>query len=582
MQNNLYSLIAINAKYIHSNLAVRYIKKYCQNKKICINILEFSINDSMDKILKNIYSEGGNVLAFSCYIWNIEMILKITKSLKKIRPDLIIILGGPEVSYDPIETMSKNPFIDYIIFGEGEVAFYKLIEYMETKNTGIESIYSLVYRNGHQIIKNKKQKPISDLDIIPFPYDDIKNMENKIIYYETSRGCPFQCQYCLSSLEEDVRYFSLDRVYKDLDFFIDNNVKLVKLVDRTFNCHKERCLNIMDYIIEKEGNTNFHFEISAKLIDSDFLSLIEKAPKGLFQFEIGIQSTNPLTLSAIKRKEPFIEIKDNISKLQSIGLFHIHLDLIAGLPYEDINSFQKSFNEAYSMQPDMLQLGFLKLLKGSGLRNNAFQYKIKHHSHPPYEVISTECLGYSDILTLKSIEELLENYYNSGKFKNSLSYAVKKHDNNPFQFYLSLYKYYSQKGYADRALKTADLCWILYNYISDTFGMTLIFNELIKYDYFINIGSPMPKCIHRFDHSTIKANVNSFLKNEINIENYIKELKSMDIRQKLKHLSFEVFYVNVTGDLEEKEIIVFSLKNIGEKWEDRILSFDMDAFINLS
>lgn len=582
MQNNKYSLIAVNAKYIHSNLAVRYLKNYCHSKNIFTDILEFSINDNMDKILKSIYLSKSNVLAFSCYIWNIEMISKMTKSLKKIRPDFIIILGGPEVSYDSVEIMTKNPSIDYIIFGEGEITFHKLLESLENNAIGIESIYGLVYRNGYKIIKNEKQNPIKNLDIIPFPYDDIKNLENKIIYYETSRGCPFHCQYCLSSLEEGVRYFSLDRAYKDLDFFIDNKIKQVKLVDRTFNCHKERCLSIMEHIIKKDGNTNFHFEISAKLIDSDFLRLVEKAPKGLFQFEIGLQSTNPITLSAIKRKESFNEIKDSILKLQNFGLCHIHLDLIAGLPHENINSFENSFNQAYSLKPDMLQLGFLKLLKGSGLRLDADKYKIQYHNHAPYEVISTECLSYDEVLTLKSVEELLENYYNSGRFKNSLTYAVEKHNNNAFSFYLSLYKFYNDKGYIDRALKAVDLYSILYDYIFHTFGMTLIFNELLKYDYFINFGSPMPKCIGRFDHSALKTTVNTFLKNDENIESYMPELKSMDIRQKLKHISFEVFYADVTGNLEEKEIIIFSLKSKGEEWEDRILSFDMDDFINLA
>ena len=289
-----------------------------------------------------------------------------------------------------------------------------------------------------------------------------------------------------------------------------------------------------------------------------------------------------MTLSAVKRKEPFDEIKENISKLQNLGLCHIHLDLIAGLPHENINSFENSFNQAYSLKPDMLQLGFLKLLKGSGLRLNADKYKIQYHNHAPYEVISTECLCYSEVLTLKNVEELLENYYNSGRFKNSLPYAVERHNNNAFSFYLSLYEFYNHKGYIDRALKTADLYSILYDYIFHTFGMTLIFNELLKYDYFINFGSPMPKCIQRFDHSTLKTTVNTFLKNDENIEIYMPELKSMDIRQKLKHISFEVFYADVPESLEEKEIIVFLLKSIEEKWEERILIFDMDDFLHLA
>jgi len=574
---NDYTLIAINAKYIHSNLAVQYIKNYCHLKNIDINVLEFNINDNLDRIVNDIFLTKSNVFAFSCYIWNIEIVLKICNSLKKILPDSLIILGGPEVSYESVELMNfHKSYIDYIVYGEGEITFYELLKYLEDKKADIKSIHGLVYKNDKNIYVNKKRKEITDLDSIPFPYNDISNYKNKIIYYETSRGCSFRCQYCLSSIEKGVRYFSLDRVFKNIDYFIENQVKQIKLVDRTFNSDKKRCLSILNYIIDKNGKTNFHFEISPKLIDDEFISAIKKAPEGLFQFEIGIQSTNPMTLKAIKRKEPFKDIKNNIKSILDLKLFHIHLDLIAGLPHEDIYSFEKSFNDAYCLQPDMLQLGFLKLLKGSGLRADTSKYKIEYRDYPPYEVLSTDCLSFEDMLILKNIESMLNTFYNSGKFKKSISYIEKKYFNSPFRLYLSLANYFNEKSYLGKALANIDLYSKFYNYVSDLHGMTLVFNELLKYDYFINYGTPIPPFVKRLENSNIKNLVIAFLKDEENIKTYIPELKSMNIRKKLKNLNFETFYIDVSGNLKEKEIILLKLKNINKEYKDRIISIDAD------
>ncbi|MCK9216855.1 MAG: B12-binding domain-containing radical SAM protein [Firmicutes bacterium] len=576
MKNN-YTLVAVNAKYIHSNLSLQYIRSYCQTKNISLNFLELNINDNIDKIINDIYLTKSNVFAFSCYIWNIEIILKICSSLKKIIPDSIIILGGPEVSYESIELMNCHKlYIDYIIYGEGEITFYELLRYLEDEKTDIKSIQGLIYKNNESISMNKKRKEISDLDSIPFPYKDISNYKNKIIYYETSRGCPFQCQYCLSSIEKSVRYFSLDRVYKDIDYFIENQVKQVKLVDRTFNSDKKRCLSILNYIISKNGKTNFHFEISPKLIDEDFITVIKKAPVNLFQFEIGIQSTNPATLRAVRRKELFKDTKSNIKSVLDLGLFHIHLDLIAGLPCEDIYSFENSFNDAYSLQPDMLQLGFLKLLKGSGLRTNAVKYKIEYRDYPPYEVLSTDCLSFENMLLLKNVESMLNTFYNSGRFIKSIAYIEKKYFNSPFKLYLALADYFNKKGYLRNALKNVDLYSILYNFVSDSYGMTLTFNELLKYDYFVSFGMPIPSFVKRFENSGIKALVNSFLKNEENIKKYLPELQSMDIRKKLKAIHFETFYIDVTGDLKEKEVVLFKLKNTKKECKNKIISIDIN------
>lgn len=576
------SLIALNSKFIHSNLAVRYLSSYLQNKNIKAYILEFSINDSFDSIIKKIYLSNSDVMAFSCYIWNRELVMKLGSSLKKVMPDSIIVLGGPEVSYDVESTMKENPWIDYIIFGEGEETFYEFASRLKSGRESAQNIDGLACNKNGIIHINKLRNPISDLDRLPFPYVSFDGLENKILYYETSRGCPFKCQYCLSSLETGVRYFSLERVYNDINIFIENHVRQVKLVDRTFNCSKERCLKIMDYILSKKDNTNFHFEISAKLIDSDFLDMVKKAPKGIFQFEIGVQSTNDDTLETISRTESFESIRYNITKLIDIGNCHVHLDLIAGLPCEDIKSFEKSFNDVYYLKSNMLQLGFLKLLRGSGLRQAADKYGILYNAHPPYEVLSTKEVSYKDILELKIIEELVEIFHNSARFSKSLSYLIEEHNINPFQFFKALGAYYVDNDGFSRSLKISDHYELLYGFALKIIGRSCLFNELLKFDYFKSIGTNMPACIHRFNSAAIKGQVSSFLKNEKNIASHMPELISMDVKQKLKYIRFEIFDADMLGGLEQGKHILFSIKDPKGGAEERLMSFPLDEFVKIS
>jgi len=578
------SLIAINSKFIHSNLAVRYIMAYLKKHNIDANILEFSINDSFDNIIKHIYLSKSDILGFSCYIWNREIIMKLGPSLKKIMPDSKIVLGGPEISYDIEPTMGENPWIDFIIFGEGEETFFEFANAYLSDDKNYENIDGLAFRQNNKIYVNKPRKPISNLDTIPFPYDEFSYPENKIIYYETSRGCPFRCQYCLSSIEPGVRYFSLDRVFHDIDRLISNNVKQVKLVDRTFNCNRGRAIKIMEYILNKNGNTNFHFEISAKFIDSKFLELIKKAPKGLFQFEIGVQSTNDVTLNAITRNESFNDIKDNIAELVKIGNCHIHLDLIAGLPFEDIKSFANSFNNVFFLRPHMLQLGFLKLLRGSKLRLDAEKYGIIFNQHPPYEVLSTEHLSYDDILLLKEIEELVEIYNNSGRFTQSINYLIENHYNDPFRFFRELCAFYADMNVLNRSIKVIEHYELLYKFVEKNIGVSTTFNELLKYDFFISLGDNMPQCIKRFDNSKIKNWVTQFLKNDVNITKYTPELRNMDIRQKLKYVRFEIFEIDIFNikTVSSKKHVVLYVKNPFNDKDGRILSFDINEFETLA
>ena len=364
-------LIGINAKYIHTNLAIRYLKAYCNKQYQSIALKEFSINDSLDNVLKEVYCKHTHVYAFSCYIWNIDRVLKLCSNLKKLNPDAVVVLGGPEVSFDAETLITMHKYIDYIIRGEGEETFLELLQLLKSDMHNNAEILGLTYRLGNQIVSTPDRPLLQNLDIIPFPYEDIKQLSNKIIYYETSRGCPFNCQYCLSSTLHGVRYFSMDRIKQELKQFIDLGVKQVKLVDRTFNCNKQHSLEIIKYIIKLQSKTNFHFEIGADLLDDEIIAVLATAPKDMFQFEIGVQSTNQIALREISRAMNIDKVKQNVLSLQQARNSHLHLDLIAGLPFEDFNSFGRSFDEVHQLLPDMLQLGFLKLLKGSGIRNRA-------------------------------------------------------------------------------------------------------------------------------------------------------------------------------------------------------------------
>lgn len=364
-------LTTLNAKYIHSSLALAYLRKYCADERWSLNIREFSINERTDEIMAAIYKERPDILCFSCYIWNIKPVLEICRDYKKIAPDTLIIAGGPEVSYDAISLLENHKFLDFVVRGEGEATLKELFHTIYMKQS-LEAVKGVSYRNGDRVLDNPDRELITDLDCIPFPYeDDLDSYKNRIIYYETSRGCPYNCSYCLSSTIKGVRFFSLERVKADLSRLIRRGIKEIKFVDRTFNCHEGRALEIMKFILEQAGQTKFHFEIGAELLSQDFTAFIQKVPAGRFDFEIGVQSTNPESLQAVTRKSDWQKLRQNIERLKAAGNIHIHLDLIAGLPYEDLASFAQSFNDVYKLNPDVIQLGFLKLLKGSDIRNKS-------------------------------------------------------------------------------------------------------------------------------------------------------------------------------------------------------------------
>lgn len=441
-------LAACNAKYIHSNLAVYDLRAYASAYQEHILLREYTINQTKDEILKDIYLTGADVVCFSCYIWNISFVKDLLCDLHKILPETKFWAGGPEVSFDAEAFLRKTPQMTGVMIGEGEKTFLELVHYYVDGEGSLTEIPGIVYHDGEEIYNNGWRE-LTDLSEIPFVYEQLKDFENKIIYYESSRGCPFSCSYCLSSIDKKLRFRDLELVRRELQFFLDHRVPQVKFVDRTFNCRHEHAMEIWRYILEHDnGVTNFHFEISADLLRDEEIQLMSKMRLGLIQLEIGVQSTNTDTIHAIHRHMDLVKLERSVAKIHSFGNIHQHLDLIAGLPYEDYNTFHRSFNDVYEMKPDQLQLGFLKVLKGSLMEQEAQKYGILHKEKEPYEVLSTNWLSYREILKLKRVESMVEVYYNSGQFQNTLEYLVPQFE-DAFIFYEKLGTFYEEKGYSE-------------------------------------------------------------------------------------------------------------------------------------
>lgn len=442
-------LAACNAKYIHSNLAVYDLQAYASDYADHIVLKEYTINQQKDDIMRDIYLEHPDVVCVSCYIWNLSFVKELMADLIKILPGADFWAGGPEVSYDAEKFLTENSEFKGVMVGEGEETFKELAGYYVEKNPqDLKDMTGICYRDGDQIIHNGWRQ-IMDLSSIPFIYKDLSEFKNRIIYYESSRGCPFSCSYCLSSIDKKLRFRDTETVKKELQFFIDNKVPQVKFVDRTFNCKHDHAMAIWKYINEHDnGVTNFHFEISADLLREEELQEMSTMRPGLIQLEIGVQSTNPDTIKAIHRTMDFEKLKGIVDRIHSFGNIHQHLDLIAGLPYEDYDSFRHSFNDVYALKPQQLQLGFLKVLKGSHMMEMCKEYGIVYKTQEPYEVLSTKWLDYDHVLKLKTVENMVEVYYNSGQFQNTLEY-LEKFFPDAFSIYERLGSFYMEKGYGD-------------------------------------------------------------------------------------------------------------------------------------
>ncbi len=537
-------LAAINSQYVHLNLAVRYLKKYAEtNSDIKIEIYETNINNQILNIIKDIFELNPNKIIFSTYIWNKEYVFEIIKEIKKVLPNTKILLGGPEVSFDWKNIMEENLEIDGIFIGEGEKVFLNFL----TKES--DKVMGLVYRKNGKICFNEQEKIIEDLDIIPFPYENEELQEKtKIFYYESSRGCPFNCSYCMSSIDKTVRYYSLDRVKEDLKIFLNSPIKLLKFVDRTFNLKKERYMEIWKFLLKnyREGIT-FHFEINANIFDDETLDFLETVPRGYFQFEIGVQTINPDTMKSINRDNLLDKLAYNVKRINKN--IHLHLDLIAGLPYETYEIFKNSFEYVHELKPVMIQLGFLKLLKGTQMYDEIEKYEYKYFSKPPYEVFSNRFISFAEIIKLKNFEKILDYYYNSEKFSMSVKYIIKRYYKGSFDFYEEIAAYYDKKGYLKVSHKETALFDILHNfYIEKEFGDIKIFEEYLKFD-FIMLGKP------GFYPQWLISRKDSELHNRI-----IKERGFKSVREGHKNSEVELFSFNIFSGNKEEINIFFNYK----------------------
>lgn len=553
-------LAACNAKYIHSNLALRYLSRFRDNnRRHLIKTVEFTINQRADFIVEELFRMQPDVILFSCYIWNVEILRQICPVLKKILPACQIGLGGPEVSYDSEDFLQNNPSVDLILRGEGEMVFSELLEHWDNGNPAfLSEIRGLTFREGEEIVSTPQQDAL-DLALLPFPYDeDFGDVQNQIIYYETSRGCPYHCGYCLSSVESGVRFVPLDKVMPDLQKFLDAKVRQVKLIDRTFNCKKGHAMAIWQYLHEHDnGVTNFHFEITADLIDDQTINFLKQVRKGLFQFEIGVQSTNPQTIRAIERNVDFAALSEIVRKIKQGGNIHQHLDLIAGLPYEDYASFGRSFNDVYALQPEQLQLGFLKVLKGSMIHQRQKEFSIVYHDTAPYEVLTTHRLPYADTLRLKYIEEMVERYYNSGRFIHTLAYLVPRYD-SPFAFYEELSQYWVAGRYHEQAvskLGVYDMIWKFANKNPQVDARKL--QWLIKFDLTLHEKpKKLPEWLTVSNETRWRKEILAFYSSQTQMQRYLPQYWEEGKRATMRQTHLEVF-----GDGAEAKAILFDYGN---------------------
>ncbi|MDU7069238.1 MAG: DUF4080 domain-containing protein [Clostridium perfringens] len=537
----------MNSKYIHSNLAVRYLKAFTKDLDFQGDIKEFSINDRVENILEGIIEEKPDVVAFSCYIWNMEFVNRLAELIKLVDPNIEILYGGPEVSYEGKEFL-ENHEGEYVIVGEGEKTFREFVLYKLGEGK-IEDIKGLNYKRDGKVFENPK-RPEMDMNELVFPYTYEEDINNKIVYYEASRGCPFKCKYCLSSVMHGVRFLDVERVKKELKYFMERGLKLVKFVDRTFNCNREYTVELLKYLSEQDTETRFHFEVAADLLTEEQIEILNNAPKGRFQLEVGVQTTNNEVLHNINRYITYENIKEKVLKVASGKNVMQHLDLIAGLPGEDLESFKKSFNDVHAIRPDEIQLGFLKLLKGSSMREEAEKWGIVYSPYAPYEIIRSKDISYEELLLLKKVEAMVDKYYNSCKFNNVIKFFLNIYD-KPFDFYYDLAMFFEEKGNFKRSIGNVEYYKILLDFYLEKIGGEDegLFKEVLKFDYLcFNKKRWLPdflvRTITKEDEQNIKdsfhrqmpfkkAHIEKF---EIDIINYIK---NGEINFEPKYLIFD-------------------------------------------
>lgn len=540
-------LTTLNSKFIHSSLAIRYLKAVIEPmENITVELKEYTINMHNEDILVDLYKGNFDLIVFSTYIWNYSEIENLTRAIKKVSPDTKILLGGPEVSYQSEEEMKKNSNIDFIIFGEGEDTFKEFINVFKN-NLEYRKVKGLVYRKEGKVIKNAERPLIENLDDIPFPYTDtLEGLDHRIIYYESTRGCPFNCSYCLSSTIKGVRYFSLNRVKQDLLFFLNKKIKQVKFVDRTFNVKKEHYFEIIKFLnINDNGITNFHFEITASLLDQEVIEYLKNVRPGLFQLEVGVQTTNSNSLETINRGMDFSNIEKTLIEIVKLDNVHSHLDLIAGLPYENFKSFLNSFDDVYNLKPNKLQLGFLKILKGSEMKKNQEKYGLVYDDLPPYQIYYNKFINFDEMIVLKGIEELLDIYYNSNYFAYSIDYMVNKKFKRPSKFYQAFYDYWCEKELFEHKHSKLKRYQILLDFYKDLFGYSEEFEALLMFDYILNKNKKIDKLFNRIKPSGYRNSCHEFLQNDKKLEKYVPHFKDKNAKYIIKRVHFEKFKFDI-------------------------------------
>ncbi len=537
-------LAAVNAKYIHANLAVCSLQAYAGEhvKEADVEIAEYTINQQKDDILMDIYRRRADILCFSCYIWNPDYIEELVRDMAKLRPDMPIWLGGPEVSYDAPDVLARLPEVTGVMKGEGEETFAGLCRFYQggEGDLGLRSLRGITFRDRDGTVRDNPWRPVMDLNDIPFVYHQMETFRNKIIYYESSRGCPFSCSYCLSSVDKQLRFRDLEKVRRELQFLIDQEVPQVKFVDRTFNCRHEHAAAIWKYIAEHDrGITNFHFEVAADLLNEEELEILGSMRPGLVQLEIGVQSTNPDTIREIRRTMDFGRVRGAVERIREKGNIHQHLDLIAGLPFEDMESFARSFGDVYALRPEQLQLGFLKVLKGSYMEEKKLEYGLVYKSRPPYEVLYTKWLSYEDMMRLKGIEEMVEVYYNSRQFTHTLE-ALEARYPSAFLMYDGLARFYEEQGLGQVQHKRSARYEILLRYITAEFPEEEErFRELLTYDYYLRENAKSRPGFAG-EYKVSKEVLRTFYENEESQRRYLPAYRYYDRNQmrKMTHLEY--------------------------------------------
>lgn len=554
-------LIAVNAKYIHSNPAVYSLRAYAQaalgnQPEVGIEIAEYTINQNTENILADIYRHRPDIAAFSCYIWNWNTIQELLPELPKLLPDTKLWLGGPEVSFHAEKILAQYTQLTGIMVGEGEETFTQLVRFYHAPKGQLRDIPGLVLPQGRT-----QPRELTDMSKLPFLYEDLGKFQNRIIYYESQRGCPFRCAYCLSAIDKSVRLRDIETVKKELRYFLDHKVSQVKFIDRTFNCNAAHALAIWRYLLENDnGVTNFHFEIAADLMTEEELEVLKQMRPGLIQLEIGVQSTNEQTLHAINRYMSLEHLRQVVDKIHSFHNIHQHLDLIAGLPYEDYDSFVTSFNDVYAMRPQQLQLGFLKVLKGSPIEEKAEEYGIVYNSRPPYEVLYSRWIPYDDVLRLKGIEEMVELYYNSCQFTHTLP-VLEKEFSSPFALYEALSQYYEEKGYYINTPARAYRYQVLLEFAQQKApARSELYAQLLTFDMYLreNLKSrpAFAPCWQQGEEE--KEQVRAFYRQEAQTPQYLTGYEGYQPQQLMKMTHIEYFTYPVW--LENEEMTQLSQK----------------------